>query len=163
MVKRTLATLVLLVAAFMVFGQAADLFFSEYVEGSSNNKALEIFNGTGATVDLSQYAVKLGSNGGEWSATNSIVLSGSLANNEVYVIANAGANATILGLATDGFSDLTVDRVCHDLGILQGRLEGRLMRCLLELPSDIAADRGEEHRQEDRHTDGAADLSEEGG
>ena len=24
-----------------------DLFFSEYVEGSSNNKALEIYNGTG--------------------------------------------------------------------------------------------------------------------
>jgi hypothetical protein len=29
-----------------------DLFFSEYVEGTSNNKALEICNGTGATVDL---------------------------------------------------------------------------------------------------------------
>ena len=29
-----------------------DLFFSEYVEGSSNNKALEIYNGTGAAVDL---------------------------------------------------------------------------------------------------------------
>ena len=29
-----------------------DLFFSEYIEGSSNNKALEIYNGTGAAVDL---------------------------------------------------------------------------------------------------------------
>ena len=29
-----------------------ELFFSEYIEGSSNNKALEIFNGTGAAVDL---------------------------------------------------------------------------------------------------------------
>src|SRR3712207_4430726 len=28
----------------------ATLFFSEYIEGSSNNKALEIFNGTGAPV-----------------------------------------------------------------------------------------------------------------
>ena len=28
------------------------LFFSEYIEGSSNNKALEIYNGTGAVVDL---------------------------------------------------------------------------------------------------------------
>ena len=25
-----------------------ELFFSEYIEGSSNNKALEIYNGTGA-------------------------------------------------------------------------------------------------------------------
>ncbi|HPS38159.1 MAG TPA: chitobiase/beta-hexosaminidase C-terminal domain-containing protein [Candidatus Cloacimonadota bacterium] len=119
MVKRTLATLVLLVAAFMVFGQAADLFFSEYVEGSSNNKALEIFNGTGATVDLSQYAVKLGSNGGEWSATNSIVLSGSLANNEVYVIANAGANATILGIA-DLTSTVTYYNGDDALGLFHG-------------------------------------------
>ena len=29
-----------------------DLFFSEYIEGSSSNKALEIYNGTGAAVDL---------------------------------------------------------------------------------------------------------------
>ena len=28
------------------------MFFSEYVEGSSNNKALEIYNATGAPVDL---------------------------------------------------------------------------------------------------------------
>ncbi|HEX8779742.1 MAG TPA: hypothetical protein VF728_01050, partial [Nocardioides sp.] len=29
-----------------------ELFFSEYIEGSSNNKALEIYNGTGAAVNL---------------------------------------------------------------------------------------------------------------
>jgi len=42
---------------------AADLFFSEYIEGGSNNKALEIFNGTGADVDLSGYFVKQGNTG----------------------------------------------------------------------------------------------------
>ncbi len=31
---------------------SSELFFSEYIEGSSNNKALEIFNDTGATVNL---------------------------------------------------------------------------------------------------------------
>ena len=30
----------------------SELFFSEYIEGSSNNKALEIYNGTGAAIDL---------------------------------------------------------------------------------------------------------------
>ena len=30
-----------------------DLFFSEYIEGSSFNKAIEIYNGTGSSVDLS--------------------------------------------------------------------------------------------------------------
>jgi len=34
-----------------------DLFISEYVEGSSNNKYIEIFNGTGETVNLDAYAV----------------------------------------------------------------------------------------------------------
>jgi len=99
MLKRTLSTLLMLGIAIMAFAQAADLFFSEYVEGASNNKAIEIFNGTGATVDLSNYSVKLGSNGGEWSATNSINLTGSLANGEVYVIANAQANAQMLAVA----------------------------------------------------------------
>ena len=33
--------------------QASELFFSEYVEGAGNDKALEIYNGTGAPVDLS--------------------------------------------------------------------------------------------------------------
>ncbi len=34
-----------------------DLFISEYAEGSSNNKYLEIFNGTGAEVSLAEYAL----------------------------------------------------------------------------------------------------------
>ena len=96
MLKRTLIIMSLLSIFAFAFAQAADLFFSEYVEGASNNKAIELFNGTGAAVDLSAYSVKLGSNGGEWSATNSITLSGTLANGEVYVIANASANAAIL-------------------------------------------------------------------
>ena len=73
---------------------ATDLFFSECVEGSSNNKALEIFNGTGATVDLSQYKVLLYSNGNT-SPINTLQLSGTLAHNEVYVISHASANAAI--------------------------------------------------------------------
>jgi hypothetical protein len=74
-----------------------DLFFSEYIEGSSNNKAIEIFNGTGAAVDLSIYSVKLFGNGSPTS-TASQALTGTLANNDVYVISNASANATILGI-----------------------------------------------------------------
>jgi len=36
-----------------------ELFFSEYVEGSGNNKALEIYNGTSGSVDLSTYTIEL--------------------------------------------------------------------------------------------------------
>ncbi|MGC1473609.1 MAG: lamin tail domain-containing protein [Psychroserpens sp.] len=42
---------------------ATDLFFSEYIEGSSNNKYLEIYNGTGADVSLENYSVELYASG----------------------------------------------------------------------------------------------------
>jgi len=54
------------------------LFFSEYIEGSSFNKAIEIYNGTGAPVDLSAYKVELYINGAS-SPSQSATLSGTLA------------------------------------------------------------------------------------
>ncbi len=77
---------------------ASDLFISEYVEGSSNNKVIEIYNGTGASVDLSNYSLKKQTNGAG-SYTSESVLSGTLANNEVYIMANTSSNSTILALA----------------------------------------------------------------
>ena len=70
---------------------ATDLFFSEYVEGSSSNKYLEIYNGTGATVDLTDYEVVLYSNGAT-ERGNNIQLTGTLAQGAVFVIANAGGD-----------------------------------------------------------------------
>ena len=43
--------------------QCSELFISEYVEGWGNNKALEIYNPTDATVDLSDYRLERYSNG----------------------------------------------------------------------------------------------------
>jgi len=73
---------------------AIDLFFSEYIEGASNNKAIEIYNPTQGDVDLSQYTVKLGVNGAAWSTT--LDLSGTLASGDVYVIYNSSAVAAIV-------------------------------------------------------------------
>lgn len=70
---------------------AYDLFFSEYVEGSSNNKAIEIFNGTDVNIDLSQYTVELYSNGAA-TANYTLSLSGELASGDVYVIVNSSAS-----------------------------------------------------------------------
>ncbi|HWQ30404.1 MAG TPA: CehA/McbA family metallohydrolase [Negativicutes bacterium] len=81
-----------------VYGAASELFFSEYIEGSSNNKALEIYNGTGSEVDLSPYTVELYYNGST-SAGSKITLSGMLANNDVYVLANSSAVAAVKNLA----------------------------------------------------------------
>lgn len=63
----------------------SDLIVSEYVEGSSYNKAIEIYNGTGADVDLSAYTLQKQSNGaGEYG--NALELSGMLADGLTYVI-----------------------------------------------------------------------------
>jgi predicted extracellular nuclease len=80
------------------------MIISEYIEGSSNNKALEIYNGTGADVDLTPYVVKLGSNGGDWG--NTYDMAGTLVAGDVFVIVNDGANETYLALA-DTTSDVT--------------------------------------------------------
>jgi hypothetical protein len=73
-------------------GNADELFISEYVEGSGNNKYIEIFNGTGASVNLSDYRLRLFANGSS-SAANDVLLSGSLANNATIVYRNTSASA----------------------------------------------------------------------
>jgi hypothetical protein len=73
---------------------ATDLIISEYVEGSSSNKYIEIFNGTGLSVDLSNYRLRLYSNGAS-SPSSDIQLSGTLDNNETIVYKNS--SATIYG------------------------------------------------------------------
>jgi len=87
--------------------QATDLFFSEYAEGSSSNKYLEIYNGTGADVDLSSYLIMQNSNGGPWDEYVD-TLSGTLSNEDVFVIANSSADASILAEA-----DLTGTGICY--------------------------------------------------
>ena len=79
---------------------ATDLFLSELIEGSSNNKAVEIYNGTGAPVDLAAggYTLQFYFNGGT-TANFNLALSGTLADGEAFVIAPSNANATILAAA----------------------------------------------------------------
>jgi len=114
-----LPVLMLLASGALSAQFAQGLFFSEYVEGSSNNKAIEIFNGTGQAVDLSSYTVKLASNGNTWSTTNIHAMTGTLAHNDVYVIANASANAAILGVS-DATSTVTYFNGDDALGLFQG-------------------------------------------
>jgi uncharacterized repeat protein (TIGR01451 family) len=69
-----------------------ELFFSEYVEGSSFNKAVEIYNGTGAAINLGDlgYKVQLYSNGST-TVTSEANLTGTIANGGVYVLAHTSA------------------------------------------------------------------------
>ena len=77
---------------------AAEPYFSEYVEGSSNNKAVEIANPGPAALDLSGYRVELYSNG-SLSASFSHVPAVTVPAGEVYVLANASADPAILAVA----------------------------------------------------------------
>lgn len=75
---------------------ATDLFFSEYIEGSSNNKAYEIFNGTGQTIDLSNYSVKAYFNGKETpSSTFTFPAGHTIAPNQTKVIYNSNSAVEI--------------------------------------------------------------------
>lgn len=78
-------------------GNATDLFISEYIEGSSFNKGIEIANFTGTSVNLSNYSLRKQTNGsGSWSTLN---LSGTLANGQVYVIVNNSATSAMKNAA----------------------------------------------------------------
>ncbi|HEX2046023.1 MAG TPA: Ig-like domain-containing protein [Gaiellaceae bacterium] len=74
----------------------SELFFSEYIEGSSNNKALEIFNGTGGPIDLDagEYSVQMFFNGNP-SAGLTIGLDGVVGGNDVFVLAHSSASTEI--------------------------------------------------------------------
>ncbi|HET8885774.1 MAG TPA: T9SS type A sorting domain-containing protein [Salinimicrobium sp.] len=92
--KKITFLLSLLISA-VSFGQATDIFFSKYGEGSGQNKFLEIYNGTGVDVDLGEYSIELYANDNtdpndppQTFSTGTI-----LPNGEVIVLYHASATA----------------------------------------------------------------------
>jgi len=90
------------------FSQTTDLFISEYAEGSSNHKYLELYNGTGASINLANYELWRISNGGSWPEAT-VSLTGMLADGAVLVVANSQADTLITNLsnATTAFNAAT--------------------------------------------------------
>ncbi|WP_231917756.1 ExeM/NucH family extracellular endonuclease [Microbacterium pygmaeum] len=106
--RRLTAVSALAAAALLLAGLTApaasaaegDLLFSEVIEGSSNNKAIEIYNPTTAPVDLAaaQYSVVMYFNGNAAAGTT-VALTGTVAAGDVHVLALASANEAILAAA----------------------------------------------------------------
>ncbi|MBW6458589.1 MAG: endonuclease, partial [FCB group bacterium] len=87
------------------------IFFSEYIEGTNYNKALEIYNGTGEDVNLGNLTIKLYINGSE-TPGSTLDLSGALNNGDVYVIGyTAGANTAVQEILA--VSDITTGGVTN--------------------------------------------------
>lgn len=101
LVQRAALLALALCAPFAAQAQTpTDLFVSEYVEGSSNNKAIEIYNGTGSAVDLTagNYVLQYYFNGST-SAGLSIALTGTVSTGDVLVVAQSSADAALLAQA----------------------------------------------------------------
>jgi len=94
------ALMALVLVAAPTNAATSELLLSEYIEGSSYNKAIEIYNGTGAPVDLAAggYTLELYSNGSP-TASRSLALTGTIADGDVFVMAHASADGAILAVA----------------------------------------------------------------
>ena len=104
MTKNLLLSLAMLFALSINAQMApcSDLFFSEYVEGWSQNKAVEIYNPTNNTIDLSNYKVERYSNGATNSSAGGITtLTGMLAPGDAFVLTNGETDTS----STFGFCD----------------------------------------------------------
>jgi len=88
-----------------------DLFFSEYAEGGGNNKYLEIYNPTSATISLDGYAlpyvVNAPTTAGVHETWKTFADGASIASGDVYVVAHGQAAQNILDEADETFNSLS--------------------------------------------------------
>nr|WP_237427401.1 lamin tail domain-containing protein [Deinococcus xianganensis] len=99
------------------------MIFSEYVEGTSNNKAIEIYNGTGQTLAANRVSVKLYANGAS-TTTNTYTIAVALAPGQTFVITNSqsiaalaaksNATSTVTNFNGDDALELLIDGTVVD-------------------------------------------------
>ncbi|MBN6531648.1 ExeM/NucH family extracellular endonuclease [Acinetobacter pittii] len=92
---RTLSVLLGALGAFTYSPWAqAQLMFSQYVDGSSNRKGLEIYNPDGATVNLADYEIQQFNNGGT-AKTATFRLQGSLTSKQKFLVGRSELQAEL--------------------------------------------------------------------
>lgn len=85
--RTVLLTLILLTSLSTAYAQCNEIFISEYVEGWSNNKAIELYNPTDQSIDLSEYRLERYSNGSTSADPNQrLELEGTIPPLSVWVI-----------------------------------------------------------------------------
>ncbi len=106
---KTLYTLILTLFSIssLMAQDCSELFFSEYVEGSNNNKAVEIYNPTDAAIDLSDYRIIRWSNGNAtYNDLYSVDLSGTIDAKGTFVLVLDKRNCELSGQDTCVFEGL---------------------------------------------------------
>lgn len=95
--------------------RATNLMISKYIEGKSNNRALQVFNGTGKAVNLKNYSMKMEVNGAGGVTANEFRFPDvTLDNGKTYTIANANINIpairnaadTLIGFQNGGYANI---------------------------------------------------------
>ena len=92
-----------------------DLFFSEYCEGTGNNKCVEIYNPTNQTVDLTSYYVVRFSNGSSVFTQGGVTqLTGTLAPYKTFVLVNGQTESTPTSPACSPELQALANQLDHD-------------------------------------------------
>lgn len=92
---------------------ASDLMFSVYIEGSANNKAIEVYNPTESAIELSEYTISLYDNGKDVANQNFTPEAQSLEAGGYFVIYNGQASNELkaLGNVSAGVANYNGDDV----------------------------------------------------
>ena len=107
MIKFALILALIALTTGSALAQTTDLLITEYVEGSSNNKAVEIFNGSGDLINLGEYSLHLYANGSA-TPTQTIALSAiGIDTDETFVLVNSNSVAGLLAYANQTSADLS--------------------------------------------------------
>ena len=100
-----LRLILLAVTMLQIFDADAQLIISEYLEGTSNNKCIELFNTTGADINLSSYSLRRYTNGN--SNPTTILLSGTITSCGTHVICNSSSEAALLAITNQTSGSLS--------------------------------------------------------
>jgi predicted extracellular nuclease len=85
-----------LLGVLVVQPARAQLFLSEYVEGSGNNKALEIYNPTSSPISLAGVTIDIYLNGSTTPSSSTPLGPGTIAGEDTWVIANPSIQPSVL-------------------------------------------------------------------
>lgn len=119
--KKTLLSLSLVTLALVGKAQdCSELFISEYIEGAGNNKALEVYNPTANSINLSNYRLVRYSNGSSYANPiddiDSTDLVGTIDSYSVHVLVNGQTTGNASSPACDPLLQAKANQLDHAYG-----------------------------------------------